>query len=293
MIPPTPEPAPPAAQTTTGVPTTVSGRGLRTVVEGLQHAEGICWSAREQVLYAGGEGGQLYRFGLEDGTFETVCTVPGGSMLGLALDGAGAVYACDVGNGCVQRLGPDGEIRQYGAAIGYPNFPVFDANGRLWVSDSGEWGEATGGIVRIHRDGTTVRMADGLHFANGLAIHGDWLYVVESTWPRIARMPLSGGAPEPVVVLARVVPDGLAFDAEGGLWIGCWQPNRVYRLTPDGTLDVIVDDWSGVHAPTPTNLAFAGPELDVLALASLGTLTVNACDPGVRGAPLHLPFGPD
>jgi gluconolactonase len=30
---------------------------------------------------------------------------------------------------------------------------------------------------------------------------------------------------EPVIELERVVPDGLAFDADGGLWIGCWQPN--------------------------------------------------------------------
>jgi gluconolactonase len=277
---------------TAEIPASVTGTGLRTVVEGLQHPEGVCWSPAEQALYAGGEGGQLYRFGLEGGTFETVCTVAGGSMLGLAVDGAGAVYVCDVGNGCVQRIEPDGSIQQYGAAIGYPNYPVFDGDGRLWVSDSGDWGKATGGIVRIDPDGTTERVCDGLHFANGLALQSDWLYIVESTWPRIVRMPLAGGQLEPVVVLDRVVPDGIAFDADGGLWIGCWQPNRVYRLTPDGTLVVVVDDWSGVYAPTPTNVAFAGPELDVLALASLGTLTVNACNPGVRGAPLHLPVKP-
>ncbi len=291
MIPATADTLQTAAQTTTGVPGSVVGVGLRTVVEGLQHAEGVCWSPAEQVLYAGGEGGELYRFGLEGGTVETVCTVPGGSMLGLALDGAGAVYVCDVGNGCVQQITPNGRIRQYGAAIGYPNFPVFDGDGRLWVSDSGDWGQANGGIVRIDPDGTTERVLGGLHFANGLALHGDWLYIVESTWPRVIRVPLSGGAPETVLVLDKVVPDGLAFDAEGGLWIGCWQPNRVYRLAPDGTLDVVVDDWSGVYAPTPTNLAFAGPELDVLVLASLGTRVVTACEPGVRGAPLHLPAG--
>lgn len=279
------------AHTTTGVPSSVVGRGLRTVVEGLQHPEGVCWSPAEQMLYAGGEGGQLYRFGLQGGTFETVCTVPGGSMLGLAIDGAGAVYVCDIGNRCIQRITPDGHIRRHGAQIGYPNYPVFDSVGRLWVSDSGDWGQTNGGIVRIDPDGATERVLDGLHFSNGLAVHHDWLYAVESTWPRIVRIPLAGGEPEPVVVLDRVVPDGLAFDAEGGLWIGCWQPNRVYRLAPDATLNAVVDDWSGVYAPTPTNLAFAGPELDVLVLASLGTLAVNACEPGFRGAPLHLPAG--
>jgi gluconolactonase len=274
-----------------GLPDSIVGRGLRTLVEGLQHAEGVCWSPTEQAVYAGGEGGQLYRFGLDGGTFETVCTVPGASMLGLALDGAGAVYACDIGNGCIQRIAPDGTATQYGDEIGFPNYPVFDAEGRLWVSDSGDWGRAAGGIVRIDPDGTTERVVDGLHFANGLALQGDWIYVVESTWPRIVRIPLAGGAPQTVVALDRVVPDGIAFDAEGGLWIGCWQPNRVYRLALDGELEVVVDDWSGVYAPTPTNLAFAGPDLDVLVMASLGTLVVTACDPGVRGAPLYLPVG--
>lgn len=281
-----------AAHTTGGVPDSVVGTGLRTVVEGLEHAEGICWSAAERLVYAGGEGGQLYRFGIDGGPVETVCRVPGGSMLGLALDGAGAAYVCDIGNGCVQRITPDGRARPHGAAIGFPNYPVFDGHGGLWVSDSGDWGRATGGVVRIDPDGATERVVDGLHFANGLAIRGDWLYIVESTWPRVVRVPLSGGEPEPVVVLDRVVPDGLAFDARGGLWIGCWQPNRVYRLDPDGTLAVVVDDWSGVYAPTPTNIAFAGPGLDVLVLASLGTQVVTACDPGVSGAPLHLPGAP-
>ncbi len=241
------------------IPASVVGPGLRTVVGGLQHAEGVCWSPVDQMLYAGGEGGQLYRFGLEGGTFETVCTVPDGSMLGLALDGEGAAYVCDVGNGCVQRITADGHVSQYGGEIGYPNFPVFDGDGRLWVSDSGDWGRASGGIVRIDPDGATQRVLDGLHFANGLALHGGWLYVVESTWPRVIRVPLSGGVPEPVVVFDRAVPDGLAFDAEGGLWIGCWQPNRVYRLDPDGTLDVVVDDWSGVYAPTRRISRSPGP----------------------------------
>ena len=253
-------------QTTTGIPSSVVGAGLRTVVDGLQHAEGVCWSPTKQVLLAGGEGGQLYRFALEGETVETVCTVAGGSMLGLALDGTGAAYVCDVGNGCIQRITPDGSVRQHGSAIGYPNYPAFDADGRLWVSDSGDWGKSNGGIVRIDPDGTTERVLDGMHFANGLALRGDWLYVIESTWPRIVRVPLSGGTPESLVVFAQVVPEGLAFDANGGQWIGCWQPNRVYRLDPDGRLDIVVDDWSGVYAPSPTNLAFAGPDLDVLVL---------------------------
>lgn len=275
------------------IPSSVVGPGLRTLVDGLDHPEGVCWSPTERLLYAGGEAGQLYRFPLQGGDAELVATVRGGSALGLALDGSGATYMCDIGNGCVQQISADGRVRPYGGPLEFPNYPVFDRDGRLWVSDSGAWADATGTIVRIDPDGAIERVARGLRFANGLAINGDWLYAVESSWPQIVRLPLAGGQPQPVVEFDRAVPDGLAFDSEGGLWIGCWQPNRVYRLAPEGPLDVIVDDWSGVYAPTPTNIAFAGTELDVLALASLSTQAVAAIDAGVRGAPLHYPRGLD
>jgi gluconolactonase len=266
-------------------------RNLRTLVDGLDHPEGVCWSPAEQLLYAGGEAGQLYRFPLQGADAEVVLTVPGGNLLGLAFDGSGVLYVCDAGNGYVQRISPDGRHEPYGGPIGYPNYPVFDAEGRLWVSDSGDWGAADGAIVRIDPDGVGERVVDGLNYSNGLAIAGDWLYVVESCSPGVSRLPLAGGEPEPVIELDRAIPDGIAFDEQGGLWIGCWQPNRVYRLDPDGTLETIVDDWTGVFAPTPTNVAFAGAELDVLALASLGTQAVAAIDTDVRGAPLNYPTG--
>jgi sugar lactone lactonase YvrE len=104
-------------------------------------------------------------------------------------------------------------------------------------------------------------------------------------------MPLDGGPREAVVELERVVPDGLAFDVDGCLWISCCQPNRVYRLTAEGRLDTIVDDWSGEYVLMPTNIAFAGDDLDLLVLASLGGQAVKTIDPGVRGIPLHYPKG--
>jgi sugar lactone lactonase YvrE len=267
----------------------VLGRALRTVVDGLDHPEGVCWSPAERVLYAGGEAGQLYRFSLEGGEAELVTTIPGAFLLGVAIDGTGAVYACDAANGSVYRVSNDGDVQRYGSPIGYPNYPAFDADGGLWVSDSGRWETPTGAIFRIGPDGITERVADGLSFPNGLAIHDGWLYVAESTRPGVSRLPLAGGELERVVGLEQVVPDGLAFDAHGGLWIACWQPNRVYRLAPDGALAAMVDDWTGQYLFTPTNIAFAGRELDVLVLASLGGQAVKAIDPGVRGAPLNYP----
>lgn len=263
---------------------------LRTLAAGLDHPEAVCWSPAEECLYAGGEAGQLYRFGLDGGPADVVAQAPGGFLVGLAVDGEGNVYACDVGNGCVQRIGRDGEIGRHGPEIGYPNYPVFSADGSLFVSDSGSWSGADGGIVRIAPDGSgePVPMAP-LRFANGLALRDGDLYVVESAAATVLSVPFAGGATTTVVRLDRTVPDGLAFDAEGGLWISCFQPNRIYRLDPDGTLETVVDDWSGSHLMTPTNIAFAGPRLDVLAVASLGGTAVSALDPGIAGRPLDYP----
>jgi gluconolactonase len=265
------------------------GRGLRTVANGLDHPEGVCWSPAEGAIYAGGEAGQLYRFALDGGEAETVTTVPGGFLLGMALDAAGNVYACDANSGHVQRIAPGGRIDPYGERIGYPNYPVFDREGNLWVTDSGAWDEVSGGLVRIAPDGTTERIAGPFRFANGLAISGEYLYMVESQMPGVVRIPLVGGPAEAVVTLPRTVPDGLAFDAEGGLWIGCYQPNRIYRLDAGGELAVVVDDWTGEYVMTPTNLAFAGAELGELVLASLCGWAVRAIDPGVKGASLEYP----
>jgi len=238
---------------------TMPGPGLRTVVQGLDHPEGVCWSPRDRCVYAGGEAGQLYRFALVGGDPELVTVLPGGFLLGLAVDDDGNVYACDSGNQCVQRISPDGTVEPYGGHIDLPNYPAFDPDGCLWVSDSGAWEEATGGLVRILPGGSTERVdVRPLRFSNGLAVGEDFLYVVESALPGVVRIPLAGGEPEPVVELDRTVPDGLAFDVEGGLWISCYQPNRLYRLTPAGELQPVVDDWTGEYVLTPTNCAFAG-----------------------------------
>jgi len=265
------------------------GDGLRTLADGLDDVEAVCWDPGCGALYAGGEAGQLYRIGL-DGRTEVVVVVEGALLAGLAVDGGGDVYACDYRAGCVWRVRPDGSYGRHGEPIALPNYPVFDADGRLYVSDSGDWKETTGGVVVIEPDGATRRLETGpLRYANGLALDGDRLDVAESSAPAVARVPVNGGEAEVVVELEREVPDGIALDAEGGLWISCWQPNRILRVPPGGGRQVVVDDWTGVHVITPTNIAFAGEALDVLAIASLGGQTVQAIDPGVAGRPLSYP----
>lgn len=264
---------------------------LRTIADGLDHPESICWCPRSQNLYAGGEHGQIYRIEPGSGRLELVVQISGGFILGLAVDADGNIYACDIGNRCIHRVAPDGTVFRYAGPFSYPNSLAFDANGRLYASDSGSWeSSGDGSIVCIEPDGAVGRLTSRpLRFPNGIAIFDDWLYIVESTFPGISKVPLCGGDLVPVIELPLAIPDGIAFDADGGLWIACWQPNRIFHLSAAGELSTVADDWSGIHILTPNNVAFFGLGLKDLAISSLGGNFLRQFRPRVAGATLNYP----
>ena len=264
---------------------------LRTLAEGLDHPEGVCWSPATRSIYAGGEAGQIYRVQL-DGGFEQVAQVKGGFILGLAVDADDVIYACDGNGQHVMRidLQDGGAPQPYGDAMIYPNYPAFDADGNLWVSDSGDWQAANGALCKISPGGRrTERVLEGLDFANGVAVDDEHVYVIETNRPGVVRVPLGGGDADEVVELPRTVPDGLAFDGDGGLWISLYEPHSVLRMGRDGAVETALDDWTGLEITSPTNVAFAGEDLSVLVLASLSGWAVKAIDAGVRGRKLHYP----
>lgn len=266
------------------------------IAAGLDHPEGIAWDPRGH-LVAGGEAGQLYRIEL-DGTVSEYGTT-GGFCLGIALDANGYAYVCDMGRSAVVKVAPDGATSVYCAAtdagpLRVPNFPVFDDDGRLWVSDSGAWGGSDGAIVVIEPDGYAVVATDQVgRFPNGLAISpdGQWLYAVESSRPGVSRLRMDGPTladPEVVVELPGTVPDGLTFGAGGELLISCYRPDAIFvwdgiELTP------LYEDPTAMTVAAPTNLAFYGPELDQLASANLHGSFVSGIPVPFTGAPLRRP----
>jgi gluconolactonase len=267
--------------------------GLRAVAGNLDHPEAVCWDPVRSAVLAGGEAGQLYSFGLDGEAMTELASFDNASLLGLAIDGSGRVYACDCARGLVLRLGIGGSVDVVASDVDYPNYLVFDPDGNLWISASGSWESSTGRIHRVATDGVRTATERSVAFPNGLAIFGGYLYIVESALARIVRMPLGGHELEEVVALPRTVPDGIAFDEEGGLWISCFQPNRIYRMDRSGGLETVVDDWSGEVILTPTNIAFSGSDLRTLVIASIGGRAVKALRPGIAGARLEYPRGPD
>jgi len=275
----------------------MSDAGITILADGLDHPEGIAWDGER--LVAGGEAGQLYRVGL-DGSVEQLAAT-GGFVLGVCLDAAGAVYACDAGRRAVMRITPQGEVSTYATGTGAramanPNWPVFDDAGNLLVSDSGTWAADDGCLWRVAPGGQTQVLSDAVRaFPNGMALSADGtgLYVAESHARRVVRLDLVSGRVEHVVGLPeRALPDGLAFDAAGGLLISCYTPDVIFRLVPGGELETLAEDWTRLRLASPTNVAFFGPGLDRLAVACLGRWHLAECAPPHPGLPLRRPADP-
>ena len=111
--------------------------------------------------------------------------------------------------------------------------------------------------------------------------------------PRIAEIKIapdgSSGEIRTVAELPGAVPDGVAFDTDGNLYIACYRPDRIYRLDTGGNLDILADDFEGTIIAAPTNIAFCGAERDVLLSANLGRWHITRYDTGAVGMPLHYP----
>ena len=264
------------------------------------HPEAVAWGPDGRA-YAGGEAGQLYRFGLDGKKIEEIARIEGGFLLGLAHDADANTYACDDRSGCVHRITPGGEVSTYangnaGQKMRVPNYPVFDDHGNLYVSDSGAWDARDGFIWKVAPGGKPEiwdRQANG--FTNGMCLSADgrWLYVVESCPPVISRVEIeadgSAGRREVVVELPRRVPDGVAFDAAGDLYISLYNPNIVYRLTTSGELITLYDDWAQLMLIAPTNIAFGGRDMKTLIIASLCGWSVHTAPVPTPGLPVRYP----
>jgi gluconolactonase len=259
----------------------------------LDHPEAVAWGP-DGKIYAGGEDGQLYRISLEDKSCHTVAKVAGGFLLGLAHDAQGNVYACDERKGCVHKITPASDVSTYAKGdaaqtFRLPNYPVFDDAGNLYVSDSGDFGQCNGIIWRVEPGGHAAiwdRSANG--FTNGMCLSADgrWLYVAESSPPLISRVAIrddgSAGERQVVVHLPRTVPDGVALDIAGDLYISLYNPNIVYRFTRAGELITLYDDWEQLKLIAPTNIAFGGADMSTLIIASL-------CGWAIHTAPMPVP----
>jgi sugar lactone lactonase YvrE len=157
-----------------------------------------------------------------------------------------------------------------------------------------------GALYRFDPDGTVTPVLDGLTISNGIAWTPDGsrcVYVdtgtgrVDAFDYDVTTATLSDRRPVVEVDPGHGQPDGLALDAEGGIWVALWQGGAVHRYTAEGRLDVVVE----LPARQVTACAFGGPDRDRLfvttsrlglADAESSAGAVFVADVGVRGAPV-------
>lgn len=269
--------------------------------DGLDHPEGIAVHP-DGSIWAGGEAGQIYKIA-PDGQQITEVASTGGFILGLAFSpDATWLLACDLRHKCLWRLDlQTGDLREFARGaetddqFKIPNYATFARDGTIYVSDSGTFRKIDGRILRFDKDHSgrgSIWHAGPFNFANGLALSPDEraLYVVCSFAQSVERIEIlpdgRPGARTAFAKLPNTVPDGLAFDANGQLYISCYAPNHIYCASPDGKIELLMDDWEGHTLSNPTNMAFGGPRFDQLFTTNLGRWHLTQIDLGIVGAPL-------
>ncbi|MFJ7272295.1 SMP-30/gluconolactonase/LRE family protein [Streptomyces sp. NPDC099050] len=163
-----------------------------------------------------------------------------------------------------------------------------------------------GALYRLDPDGTVTTVLDSVTISNGLgwSPDGRLLYYADSPTRRIDvfdHEPATGTlwGRRPFTDTGDTgVPDGLAVDTEGRVWVAMWGAGQVRAYTPDGALHAVIT----VPVSQVTSCAFAGPALDLLVITTaadgLTSRQLSAeplagrlfiCRPGAEGLPIS-PF---
>jgi gluconolactonase len=114
------------------------------------------------------------------------------------------------------------------------------------------------------------------------------LYVVESTTAAVVRLRLSDGRLDRVVDLPRTVPDGVGLDEDRSVYVACYRPDTIIRIS-GGTASPFLSDWQGTVVSAPTNVAFGGSDRRDMYFGSLGRWHIGMVRVPAPGLPLCYP----
>jgi gluconolactonase len=288
---------------------TLKAYDLREIdhIAGVDHNESISIGPDGEAYTTGFNTCKVFRLDLSNNTSEVFASTFPRRVLGQVVDADRNLYCAqpDSPESCVVKITQDGRQSVYSkgpAKAGFmsANTPAFDRNGNMYISDTGSWSERVDGhIYRIPPGGgdAEVWCPRPVDTPNGIAIDPEekYIYFVETWGNSIARVAIrsdgTSGDIERVVHMPHQIPDGIAFDEDGRIWIACHRPDRisVFDLRTS-RLEVFADDWQGEALRGPCHLAFAGADRDVLLASSLDRATVHRFDNcGVRGCRLNNP----
>lgn len=254
-----------ARQTHRMTPVSMRLEDFTFVHSGLKRPESIA-VARDGTLYLSHEGVGIKRIA-PDGESTLLGQlggeiVPGLTPNGIALERSGSVLLANIAEpGGVWRASAARGLEPVvmeadGVPLGAANFVLLDREGRIWISVSTRTNPRFKAFNPQVRDGFIVLMddkgarivADGIGFTNECRIcnEGRHLYVSETFSRRITRFPILGdrlGQGEVFATFGHgTYPDGCVFDSEGSLWLTSVVSNRIFRIAPDGSHEMLLED---------------------------------------------------
>jgi xylono-1,5-lactonase len=192
------------------------------------------------------------------------------------------------------------QLAEVGGAEIRINDGACDHTGRLWFGTMDDKvTRPSGALYRLGPAGPEAAIPNVIA-SNGPAFGTDRrsLYHCDTLGRRILRYTLrpdgtlGSGSVFRSFTPEEGLPDGMACDTDGGLWVGLWGGGSVVRLGRSGA----ISDWVPVPAAQVSACAFGGPDLDTLFIttAAMGLSTdelaaapdsggLFMCRPGYRG----------
>ncbi len=252
------------------------------VASGLGFPEGPIVLGGGKIVFCDGNVGELLVY---DQTAVSTFVRTGGSPWGAVLGDDGVIYVTQGGNvpgsgdesavSGIQRVRTDGTVELIcsevdGRTLYGPNDLAFGPDGRLWFTESGSEDDFRFDVrspgrlfvVDSSHDGEMLMERPGV-YPNGIAFDADQrLYWTESRAHRVCRL-----EDNEAVTFCQLsdehVPDGMAFAADGRLFVCTTTSGGVTVVSPEG--EVLGEIDLGEHA---TNCMFDGSTLYVTATRS-------------------------
>ena len=252
---------------------------------------------------------------------------------GMAFARNGDILISNFGTDCLEIMSRDGETRVLadsidGEPIGKVNFVLRDSKDRIWITISTRiknWMHALrtdlkDGYLARYEDGKFRIVADGFGFTNEIRFDAreEFLYVVETTGGCITRLRIDeDGVPREREVFGPrnlgkgAWPDGIAFDSYGNLWGTTVYSDKLFVLTPQGDLRVLLDEGDSQKvdaleqaffrndvrqdvlfatgqgiAPWMASVTFGGPDLQTAYIGSLKGTRIPYFRSPIPGLPM-------
>ena len=306
----------------------------------LAERDGTLWSAdaRGGVVRLAPDGSQRIITQRSSAYFETAGSeasryLEGTLPNGLAFARNGDFLISNFGTDCLEVMTRDGHSRVLadridGQPIGKVNFVLRDSQDRIWITVSTRvknWMHALrtdlkDGYLARYDHGTFRIIADGFGFTNEIRFDAreEFLYVVETTGGHITRLRIDDRGEVthreifgPSSLGKGAWPDGIAFDSYGNLWGTLVYSDKLFVLTPQGDMRILLDEGDpgkvdaleqaffrnhvtedvlfatgrGV-APWMASVTFGGPDLQTVYIGSLKGTRIPYFRVPVPGLPM-------